>query len=167
MTLIKQSIFFIFLVLLQVLVLNNVAFAGFLNPYVYVLFILLFPVSSSRIYEMLIAFILGLSIDLFENSGGVHIAATVLLSFMRRAILRLSTQKQGQDFEEISIEKLPLTNQLVYFSLAIFLHHFTLFLIESFSFQNIGTILVRTLISGLFTGVFIILVQLWRLRPKT
>lgn len=166
MIFIKQSLFFIFLVLLQVLVLNNIAFSGYLNPYVYILFILLVPVSLDRIYELLIAFLLGLSIDIFENSGGVHIAATVLLAFSRRTVLRIATQKRGQDFDEIQIDKLPITNQLIYFSLAIFLHHFTLFLIESFSFNDIGTILIRTLVSGLFTGVFIILVQLWRLRPK-
>ncbi len=166
MNVIKQSLFFVFLVLLQVLVLNNIAFAGYLNPYVYILFILLLPISTDRIYDMLLAFLLGLCIDLFENSGGVHIASTVLLALLRRPILRLATQKQGQDFQEISIEKLPLTNQLIYFSLAIFLHHLSLFLIESFTFSKLGTVLVRTLISGGFTGVFIILVQLWRLRPK-
>ena len=166
MIFIKQSLFFIFLVLLQVLVLNNIAFSGYLNPYVYILFILLLPASYDKIYEMLIAFVLGLSIDLFENSGGVHIAATVLLSFLRRTVLSIATQKQGQDFEEVRIQRLPLTNQLIYFLLAIFLHHFTLFLIESFTFNDLGTVLIRTLVSGLFTGVFIILVQLWRLRPK-
>ena len=166
MTIFRQVIFFFFLVLLQVLVLNNIAFSGYLNPYVYILFILILPVSTDRIYELLMAFALGLCIDIFENSGGVHIAATVLLSFLRRPILRLATQKQGQDFEEIIIEKLPITNQLVYFTLAIYLHHLTLFSIESFSFSEIGTILARTLMSGLFTGLFIILVQLWRLRKK-
>ena len=166
MTIFRQVFFFIFLVLLQVLVLNNIAFSGYLNPYVYILFILLLPISMDRIYELLLAFVLGLCVDLFENSGGVHIAATLLLSFMRRPIMSLASQKRGQDFEEIVIEKLPLTNQLIYFALAIFLHHFALFAIESFGFVNIGTVLVRTLVSGLFTGLFIILVQLWRLRKK-
>ena len=166
MSVIRQSIFFIFLVLLQVLVLNNIAFAGYLNPYIYILFILLLPVSMDRMYELLLAFLLGLSVDLFENSGGVHIAATVLLAYLRRPILRLSSQKQGQDFEDMTIEKLPISNQLIYFALGIFVHHLSLFVIESFSFYNFPNILARTLISGLFTGVFIILVQLWRLRQK-
>lgn len=166
MSIVRQVLFFVFLVLLQVLVLNNIAFSGYLNPYVYILFLLLLPVSMDRSYELLLAFALGFCIDIFENSGGVHIAATVLLSFFRRPIMSLASQKQGQDFEEIVIEKLPLTNQLIYFALAILLHHFALFIIESFSFSDIGTILVRTLMSGLFTGLFIILVQLWRLRQK-
>lgn len=158
----RYIVSFVFLVLLQVLVLNNIAFSGYLNPYVYILFIILLPASTDRVYELLIAFALGLSIDLFENSGGVHIAATVLLAFLRLPILKLSSQRQGQDFEEIRIEKLPLSNQLIYFSLTILLHHFALFMIESFSLSDIGTVLVRTLVSGLFTGVFIILVLLWR-----
>lgn len=166
MMVIRQILFFIFLVLLQVLVLNNVAFSGYLNPYVYILFILVLPVSTDRVNELLMAFALGFCIDIFENSGGVHIAATVLLSFLRRPVLRLATRKQGQDFEEIIIERLALTNQLVYFALAILLHHLVLFSIESFSFRNFGTVMIRTLTSGLFTGVFIILVQLWRLRKK-
>jgi rod shape-determining protein MreD len=155
-------LFFLFLVLFQVLVLNNIAFSGYLNPYVYILFIILLPPSTDRVYQLLIAFMLGLSIDLFENSGGVHIAATVLLAFLRRPILRLASQRQGQDFEELMIEKLPLSNQLIYYSLSIMLHHFALFMIESFNPADIGTVLVRTIASSLFTGVFIILVLLWR-----
>lgn len=166
MSIFRQALFFIFLVLLQVLLLNNIAFAGYLNPYAYILFILLLPVAMSRSYELLLAFALGFCIDIFENSGGVHIAATVLLAFLRRPVIRMATQKQGQDFDEILIERLPITSQSIYFALAIVLHHFALFSIESFGFGDLGSILARTFISALFTGLFIILVQLWRLKTK-
>lgn len=162
----RQIVFFMFLVLLQVLILNNIFFFGYLNPYVYIVFVLLMPVSARRSQVLITAFLLGLMIDMFENTGGVHIAASVLLAYLRRPILRISTRRQGQDFEEIQIHRLPLTNQLSYFALGIFVHHLALFLLENFSLQNPGTILARTLVSSIFTSVFVLLLQLWRYRKK-
>lgn len=157
---------FILLVALQVLVLNNIAFSGYLNPYVYILFLLYLPVSVSRINQLLLAFLLGFCIDMFENSGGVHIAATVLLAFSRNFLLRMASQRRGINFEDIRIARLPLGNLMLYSLLAIMLHHFTLFLIEDFRLSDLGTVLARTVISGIFTFVFVLLWQLWNVKRR-
>ena len=163
---IRYILSFILLVLLQVLIFNNILFYGYLNPYIYVAFILWLPLSTGRGNVLLLAFMLGLCIDLFENSGGVHIAASVLLAYFRRPLLRLTTRKQGADFEDLNINRLQTGNMVVYALVAILLHHYALFLIESYSFRDLGTVLVRTLMSSIFTFIFVLLLQLWRFRRK-
>ena len=70
--LIKYGFIFIALVLTQVLVLNHIQFSGFVNPYIYVLFVLLLPMGSPRYVVLLLAFFIGLTIDVFSNSPGIH-----------------------------------------------------------------------------------------------
>ena len=66
---------FIILVLIQVLVLININFLGYINPYIYILFIILFPIKNNRLLFIFLSFLLGLTVDLFLDSGGVHAAA--------------------------------------------------------------------------------------------
>ena len=72
-----NSVRFIVLVLAQALVLNNINFLGYINPYIYILFIILFPIKNNRMLFVFLGFLLGLSVDLFLDSGGVHAAASV------------------------------------------------------------------------------------------
>ena len=81
---------FIALLLLQVLVCNQLNFMGSLNPYVYVLFVLLYPIGSNRMGLIFLAFTLGLILDLFLDSGGAHAAAAVSMAYMRPAFLKFS-----------------------------------------------------------------------------
>ena len=68
---------FILLVLVQVIVLNKINFLGYINPYIYILFIILFPIKNNRVLFIFLGFLLGLTVDLFLDSGGVHAAACV------------------------------------------------------------------------------------------
>ncbi len=163
---IKQIWSFLVIVILQVLLFNHILFMGYLNPYIYVIFVLLLPMSYSRASILLLAFLLGASIDVFENSGGVHIAATVFLAWIRRPLLRVATQKRGVDFENLRIRKLSSGNFSVYALSGIFIHHFFLFLIESYQLTDLGTVMVRTVVSTVFTFIFVLLIQLWNFRKK-
>lgn len=158
--------YFLLLLLLQVFVLNNVAFMGYLNPYIYILFVMMLPVRMPRSTVLILAFLLGLGMDMFENSGGVHIAATVLLAYVRLPIMKVATQRRGEDFMSVKPNKLRFSNLVVYAVLAIFIHHLTLFLIESYSFKDLGNVLMRTLVSSIFTLIFVLIVQLWNYRKK-
>ncbi len=163
---IKQILSFVFLIALQILVLNNIFFAGYLNPYIYLIFILFLPVKMPKVYVLLLAFIAGMLMDLFENSGGVHIAATVLLAYLRLGLLKLATRKRGIDFDEINIYKLDFGNLMFYAALGVLVHHLTLFTIENYSYRHLGTVLARTTLSSIFTLLFILLWRLWNIRKK-
>lgn len=166
MKLFKYISLFVLLVLLQALIFNNVFFLGYMNPYVYVIFLLYLPVSIPRSYILLIAFALGLSIDIFENSGGIHASASLTLALFRLGILRSVSQRLGDDFENLRVKDLGLVGMILYSSLSIFIHHFVLFLLESFRFSDIGIIFIRTLYSSAFTLIFVLLIQLWNYRRR-
>jgi len=87
LTIIQNIIRFLLLVLFQVLVLNNIEFLGFINPYLYILFILSLPVQTPRWFALLLAFVLGLTIDTFSNTMGMHAFASVLICFLRNGII--------------------------------------------------------------------------------
>lgn len=164
---IKYIVWFIAIVLAQTLLFNNIFFAGYLNPYIYLIFILFLPVNTSRVLLLIASFILGWCIDIFENSGGVHIAASVVLGFVRPYLLKLSIQRQESEIENLQIQRLPILTYSIYTLLAIFIHHLILFTIEAFSFSGFGTTLLRTLYSSLFTFLFILVVRLWNFRRRT
>ena len=88
---------FIGLVLLQVLILNNVHIAGYATPFLYIYFILKFNSGTSRNELMLWAFFFGLTIDVFADTPGMNAAATVLLAFLRPSLLRLFTPRDNLD----------------------------------------------------------------------
>ena len=77
------------LILFQVLVLNNIQVSGYINPYMYVLFILLLPFETPRWLLLISGFAIGISIDLFANTLGMHTSATVFMAFLRPYILKL------------------------------------------------------------------------------
>ncbi|MCS5551365.1 MAG: rod shape-determining protein MreD, partial [Gammaproteobacteria bacterium] len=97
---------FIILVAIQVLVLNNVQISGYLNPYVYILFIMLLPPKLPKALVLILAFVMGFTIDIFSDSYGIHTAASVLLAYIRPSILSLVSVKGGEDLEGISIKQL-------------------------------------------------------------
>ncbi|NJW54870.1 rod shape-determining protein MreD, partial [Salinimicrobium oceani] len=85
-----NAVRFVVLLLLQVLLLNNINFLGYINPYLYVLFIILFPFSGSQTLLIFLSFLLGWGVDIFEDSGGINAAACLVAAFIRPVLLRFS-----------------------------------------------------------------------------
>ncbi len=147
---------FIILIFLQVLILNNINFAGYINPYLYVLFILLYPFTGNQSLFLFISFLLGLSIDIFEDSGGINAAACLVAAFVRPNLLRFSFGI-SYDHQNIRLSATPFGAKLSYVFLMVLVHHFVLFSLEMFSFNHILLILKKTLFSSIFTAILILL----------
>ena len=153
--LIKYSLLIILLVLLQVLVMNNVLFLGYINPLVYILFIFVFPIKENKNTLLLFSFFLGLLIDLFSNSGGSNAAAIVLIAYIRLPILRLIQNNIEFDFLLFTIKKLNLIQIIIYIFSLVFIHHLILFYFEYYTLKNFGYILLKVLYTS-FLSSFII-----------
>ena len=135
---IQYIVLFIVLVLSQVLILNNIQFLGFLNPYIYVLFVMSLPVKFPRWATLLLAFGLGLTIDVFANTLGMHAFATVLMAFAMPLITKLIINIEEGSNPMPSFRTFGLAVYVKYVFLLVFIHHITLFLLESFGFNNFG-----------------------------
>jgi len=153
--LIKYSLLIILLVLLQVLVMNNVLFLGYINPLVYILFIFVFPIKENKNALLLFSFFLGLLIDFFSNSGGSNAAAIVLIAYIRLPILRLIQNNIEFDFLLFTIKKLNLIQIIIYIFSLVFIHHLILFYFEYYTLKNFGYILLKVLYTS-FLSSFII-----------
>lgn len=166
--LIYQHIFrFIFLVLLQVYVLNNIVFMGYLNPYLYILFILLLPLETPKWLLLISAFFLGLSVDYFSNTIGLNIAASLLVAYLRPGLISLLSPKMdlGQGIK-IGIRDLGFVWFFMYSAILIVIHHICLFLLETFRFNELIDTLGRALMSAIFTIGLVILSQYIFYKPK-
>ncbi len=151
----KYSILFVFLILIQVLILNNVYFLGYINPLVYILFIFLYPINKEKGLLLIISFLLGLSIDFFSNSGGSNAAATLLIAYLRLPILHIIQNKTEFDYLLFDIKKLNFLQILVYiFSLTI-IHHIIVFTLEYYKLQGVTQIALSSFLTSLLTTLLI------------
>ncbi|WP_372949598.1 rod shape-determining protein MreD [Mariniphaga sp.] len=157
--LIKYGIMFISLVLFQVLVLNQVQVSGYINPFIYILFILLLPVSTPRYLLMILGFLLGLSVDVFSNSLGIHAAATVFIAFVRPFVIRSISNREEDRNEYPGLRQNKFTWFLAYVAIMVFGHHFILFYLEYFTFSHFFTTFLRFLLSSVFSIFVIVLSQ--------
>jgi len=154
-----HTIRFITLVFLQVLIFNHINFMGHINPYPYILFIALFPIKNNRINIIVLSFFLGLSVDLFLDTGGMHAAASVFAAYIRPIFLKFSF---GTIYEHqtIKFETVEFGSKLTYFSLLTLAHHLVLFLLELFNISKIILVFQKTLFSGIFTILMCILITI-------
>lgn len=150
-----NTVRFLVLVLVQVLVLDHINLLGYINPYLYIFFILLFPLSGNKTLLIITSFLLGLSIDIFNGSGGVHAGASVFIAWIRPFVLKYSF---GVSYElnTLKVNKASFSQQLIYIISMVFFHHFVLFLLEIFNIKQILFIVQHTLFSGIFSTLIIL-----------
>ena len=165
---ISRNIFRMFiLILFQVLVLNNIQISGFINPYMYVLFILLLPFETPRWLLLISGFAIGISIDLFVNTPGMHTSATVFMAFLRPYVLKFIMPHD--EYESGTYPRLyyfGFTWFLKYSLVLVFLHHTFLFYVEVFRITFFFHTMLRVLLSTLFSVFLIILSQFFIYRKQ-
>lgn len=155
---VKHFLRFIFLVFFQVFILNNIEVSGYINPYLYILFVILLPIDTDRWLLLISAFLLGLSVDIFSDTAGMHAAAATLAAFARPAIINLATQKQEVDTgTEPSVKEFGFRNFFTYSFLVTSIHHISLFYIEVLRFSEFFSTLYRAVLSVIFTMILILI----------
>jgi len=164
-SILRYSLIAIVLILLQVLLFNNIQFSGYINPYVYIMIILLLPSVIPPWALLLVAFFTGLTVDLFSGSPGMHTSATLVAGFSRPYILRFISPRDGYESgSELSMEVYGFRWFMIYTSIVVLVHHLTLFYIEVFRFADFFRTLLRALLSSAFTIGFILLIEYYRKR---
>ncbi|MBR4468290.1 MAG: rod shape-determining protein MreD [Bacteroidales bacterium] len=156
-----QIIRFVVLVLFQVLVINHIRLGGYVHPHIYLIFIMLLPFNTPKWQLLVLGFILGLSIDLFTGTPGLHAGATTLMAFCRPSIIKLvSGNLKFENIQEPSLGQIDGMWMFRYVLCMVFVHHFALFFLESFSFHLIGQVLLRILLS-VPVSIFLIMMILY------
>jgi rod shape-determining protein MreD len=155
---------FIFLLAAQVVIFNNFNFLGYINPFPYILFIILFPVNGNKYALLIASFLLGITMDLFCNSGGVHAASCVILAYVRPALFKFSFGL-SYEYQTVRINDTLTPERFSFIFLAVIIHHLILFILEVFTFEFLWDIILRTIISTLFTIIICILI-IYLIKPS-
>jgi rod shape-determining protein MreD len=150
---------FILLVGLQVSVLNHINFLGYINPYVYILFIMLFPIKNNRTLFIFLSFLLGLTIDIFSDSGGIHAAACVSIAYVRPVILKFSFGTV-YEYQTIKFDTAEFSSKFIYIIIMTVIHHFILFSLEIFNISKVILTFQKTLFSSIFTIILCIMITI-------
>jgi len=156
----RYVIIFISLLAIQLLVLNNIKLGGYINPYIYILFIMLLPFEIKGWFLLILGFLTGLTMDAFMGTLGMHSSATLFIAFLRPYILSnistgTSTDKKGSPAMSMN----DLSWFIRYALFMVVAHHLLLFYIEAFSFIHFFHTLLRVIISSIVTTFFILLAQ--------
>ncbi len=155
---------FILLLAAQILIFNNMDFLGYINPYPYILFIILYPVNGNKMGLLLSSFMLGLILDMFCNSGGVHAAASIVLAYYRPYIFKFSFGL-SYEYQTVKLNDTLTPERFSFLLIAVVLHHFVLFLLEVFQLNFLFEIILKTIVSTLFTLLMCILI-IYLIKPS-
>jgi len=160
---IRYTVIFILLVLLQILLFNNIQFSGYVNPYVYIMFILLLPVEIPSWLLLILAFFTGMTIDIFSGTPGMHSSASVLAAFIRPSVLRSNSPRDGfEPGAQPSMLAYGFRWFLIYATLVVLVHHTALFYLEVFRLADFFRTLLRVLLSSVFTVTFVLIIEYYR-----
>ncbi len=153
----KFALLFVVLVLCQVVVFNHICLFGVAIPLVFIYFIVKLPVTLGVNWLMTLAFLLGLTIDIFSNTQGMNALACTVLSVCRQPVLRLYVPRQDDlSNPEPSIRTLGLAVFMKYVLTMSVLYCILFFAIEAFAFFNPLQLLLRIVFSTILTFIIIL-----------
>lgn len=147
--LIQNLIRFLFLVAVQAIILNHIQWSGYVNPYVYILFLMLLPVETPKALQLVLGLVTGLVIDMFGNTSGLHAAACVFMMFARPGVLRLIAPRDGYETDVRLVPQVMGFNWFItYAGILTFLHHLSYFYLEVFRFSEFGMTFFKVLVNS-------------------
>ena len=155
---------FFLLLTAQIVIFNNIDLFGYINPFPYILFIILYPVNGNKPMLIISSFLLGIIMDLFSNSGGVHAASCLILAYSRPYLFKFAFGL-SYEYQTVRINDILTPERFSFLLLAVIVHHFTLFILEVFQLSSLWDILLRTILGTLFT-LLICIVLIYIFKPS-
>src|SRR5579871_5475057 len=147
-----QFISFFVYVIVQTLLFKNLVLFNTGFCFFYVAFVLLLPIETNPLVLMGFGFVMGFVVDIFYNSLGLHAATMVFIAYLRNYWLGAITPQGGYDAGALpNVTSHGLQWFLVYTMPLVFIHHLTLFVVESAGFSLFWYSMLKTIASLLFT----------------
>lgn len=155
---------FIILLSLQITIFNNMNFLGYISPFPYILFIILYPVNGNKSGLVIASFFLGLILDIFSNSGGIHTTASIILAYNRPHLFKFAF---GLSYEYQTVKLIDVLSpeRFSFILFSVLLHHLVLFLLEAFQVSFLLDVLIRTVLSSIFTIILCIII-IYLIKPS-
>jgi rod shape-determining protein MreD len=167
-TIIANILRFLFLVLVQALVLDHLDVAnGYIVPYLYILFLLMLPFEVPAWAGLFIGTGTGMVMDMFSDTPGMHMSACTVMMYLRIYMLRLLRPREGYEFGmRPTVPRMGMAWFVTYAGILILVHHLWLFFIEMFRFDMGLVTLSRAVLSAAFTLLLCLLAQFLTTSPE-
>jgi hypothetical protein len=163
----KHAFRLLILTLVQGLIIKNIDLGTFVNPFPFVLFILLLPFDTPPWLVLLLGFASGLFVDMFYDTKGVNAAACTFMAFGRHYILRLLAPRDGYESTmQPGVYAMGWPWFVSYAGILILLHHFFLFYLEVFRLSEFFHTFFTVILSGIATLLLVVVSQFLFNKPK-
>lgn len=157
---IQRTLWFLFYVLLQGLVLNHINFFDDINPYLYILFLIKTPANVGRGTLLIVGFALGMCVDILSSTPGIHASATTLLAYIKPNIDAMFADRDERKNGIIaSAKSFGFSQYLRYAATLTFVHHLMYFFVSAANIELIFEVLKNTLCSVCFTMLLIFIIE--------
>jgi len=147
---------FCLLLFLQIVVFCRIDFLGIV-AFPYILFLILYPVNANRYGFLFASFLLGITMDMFLDSGGVHTASCLIIAFFRNYIFKISFGLSFQ-YQIIKISASSLREQFIFVGLMTVIHHMIMFFLETFTIDLFVENILKIVCSIILTVIFNLLI---------
>ena len=154
---IRQIILFFIYVFIQAFFAKNMELFGIAFCFIYINYLLIFPLDIDKVIFLLIGFALGFVVDIFYDTLGIHTAACVLIAYIRPFLIRFMSSKQ--ELFAISIKEAGIRWFFTYSLTLVSIHHLILFILQRFNFQMLGGTLLKTVGSTALTVFMVFIIQ--------
>ncbi len=162
---VKGIVFFILLLLLQIWVFNKVHFLGIATPLLYIYFVIKLPTGMNRNWVTFLAFLMGLTIDIFNNTPGFNALTTVIIGFCRYYIISIFSPRDVIETYVPSMNSFGGGPFMRYSFFIVILHHIILFMLESFSIFSWYIIFLKIIGSTILTMILIFAIECFNIKP--
>ena len=156
---------FFLLVLLQGLVLQQIpnSFERFnqFEIFLYPIFIFLLPFKTPHPLLILLGFMIGISVDFFYDSPGVHASAGVFVAYIRPFVASILQPREGynNNVDIPTVDRFGVSWFASYTLILLFAHIFFYYSVEVFTFWYIWKIVLNTITSFMISAIFIVIFQ--------
>lgn len=162
-SIVRHIIRFVLFIVLQVFVLSKIPpLHQFIVPYLYFLYILWLPFSLTRASLLLVAAVFGLALDLFVRTPGLHMAASILIAFLRPFMISLLMPREATEisYQEPSIKSMSIIPYILYVVVLTLFHHIYLVLLEWLHFGNFWYFSGKVLASSAVSLLLILIAEM-------
>lgn len=160
----KIAFRFVGLLALQIFLMDQINFLGYINPMVYILFMFLYPFDNNRMLFLILAFLLGLIVDTFQDTGGAHAAASITLAFVRPFVLKL-VYGESYLMKNIKVLTTGMDRVFLLLLLCIAIHHVMFYSLVLFNFSQVLQLLKMTFSVGI-ASIIVNMTILLLIKPR-
>lgn len=157
----QNIIRFLFLLVLQLAVLNNIGLGNIIVPNLLILFVIMLPTNMGRIPMLLLAFAAGLILDICSNILGLQAASFTLVAMTRILFAdRILLSNEPITLSCPNFHSIPFLQFTAYSLILLLVYYICYILLESFSFHNFGLMILIILLNVVISWILIIIYQL-------